>query len=83
MQESIIVYRNPLEKAMWKGTMSGDAFPIMAGFFVFFVVLFATMGIPDKVRGKISSRMTKLTNENIGLVVAAVAGIANIAYMVI
>ena len=83
MQESIIVYRNPMEKALWESTMSGEFFPVIVGIVVFFAVLFATIGILNKVRGYRSSRMTNFTNENIGLVVAAVAGIATIAYMVI
>lgn len=37
MMQEIIVYRNPLEAAMWNGIMSGEAFPFMVGLFVFFV----------------------------------------------
>ena len=81
MQESIIVYRNPMEKALWESTMSGEFFPVIVGIVVFFAVLFATIGILNKVRGYRSSQMTNFTNENIGLVVGAAAGIAAIAYM--
>ena len=37
MQE-IIVYRNPLEAAMWHTVMSGEFFPVIAGVVVFFAV---------------------------------------------
>ena len=36
MQE-IIVYRSPLEAAMWRGMSDGSFFPIIAGIVVFFV----------------------------------------------
>ena len=37
MQE-IIVYRNPLEAAIWKALGSAEFFPFMVGIVVFFVV---------------------------------------------
>ena len=37
--QSIIVYRNPLEAAMWEGIMSSGAlWPVMVGVAVFFAV---------------------------------------------
>jgi len=31
MQDSIIVYRNPLEKALWEGAMGASMVPVAAG----------------------------------------------------
>lgn len=39
--QSIIVYRNPLEAAMWETIMSGSFFPVIVGVIVFFAVFIA------------------------------------------
>ena len=39
--QSIIVYRNPLEAAMWETIMSGSFFPVIVGVVVFFAVFLA------------------------------------------
>lgn len=36
--QSIIVYRNPLEAAMWETIMSGSFFPVIVGVIAFFAV---------------------------------------------
>ena len=38
MVAEVIVYRNPLEAAMWHAVMAGEFFPIIAGIVVFFAV---------------------------------------------
>lgn len=35
---TIIVYRNPLEAAIWDSLMGGGLFPLLAGLFVAFIV---------------------------------------------
>lgn len=39
MTQSIIVYRNPMEQAMWEGTMGAELVPIGAGLIVFLLVV--------------------------------------------
>lgn len=41
MTQSIIVYRNPAEEAIWSLLMSSYMIPIYAGFLVFIVGMFA------------------------------------------
>jgi len=42
MTESIIVYRNPLEKAIWEGEYAGVIFPVIVSMCVF-MLLFLTL----------------------------------------
>jgi hypothetical protein len=51
MQE-IIVYRNPLEAAMWSSFMSGDFFPVMVGIAVFFAVFLVSNAVCVKIWGQ-------------------------------
>jgi hypothetical protein len=51
MQE-IIVYRNPLEAAMWNSFMNGDFFPVIAGIVVFFAVFLVSHAVARKIWGE-------------------------------
>lgn len=77
--QSIIVYRNPLEAAMWEGIMSGSFFPVILGVVVFFCAFLAMNQLLNKGRtyGKFVGR-----NANIALAVGAVAGFATIYFMI-
>jgi hypothetical protein len=48
MNQSIIVYRNPLEKALWENLMNGQFIPIFAACLVFLVVLVGLLAALDK-----------------------------------
>lgn len=78
MQE-VIVYRNPMEAAMWKFVMSADFFPIICGIVVFFTVMLTLHSLVSKRYGYFGNRAKVLSN--ISLVLAAVSGIATIWYM--
>lgn len=73
MQE-IIVYRNPMEAALWSTIMSGDFFPVIVGVVVFFLVFLGVNRILNKGRvlGKTVARNTK-----IALGLGALAGFAS------
>lgn len=78
MQE-IIVYRNPMEAALWNTIMSGDFFPVIVGVAVFFLVFLGANRILNKGRlfGKTVTR-----NTNIALGLGALVGVATIYFMV-
>ncbi len=78
MQE-IIVYRNPMEAALWNTIMSGDFFPAIVGIVVFFLVFLGVNRILNKGRmfGKTVAR-----NTNIALGLGALLGFATIYFMV-
>mgnify|MGYP001577721144 CR=1 FL=1 len=61
MQE-IIVYRNPLEAALWSAIMSGDFFPVIVGVVAFFCVFLAANRVLNKGRswGKNAKRNTNI-----------------------
>lgn len=46
--QSIIVYRNPLEAAIWEGTYSETLFPIMVALFAGFLVFVIVHGLFDR-----------------------------------
>lgn len=78
MQE-IIVYRNPMEAALWNTIMSGDFFPVIVGVAVFFLVFLGANRILNRGRnfGKTVTR-----NTNIALGLGALVGVATIYFMV-
>ena len=80
MQE-VIVYRNPMEAAMWHFVMSADFFPVICGIVVFFVVMLTAHKLISKRYGDYGKRGRISTN--ISLVLAAVCGIGTIWYMAI
>lgn len=43
--QSIIVYRNPLEQAIWEGQMGGEIVPIMSGIILGVIVMLLTDNI--------------------------------------
>lgn len=77
MQE-IIVYRNPMQAALWHTIMSGDFFPVIVGVVVFFLVFLGANRILNKGRvvGKTVSR-----NANIALGLGTLLGFATIYFM--
>lgn len=46
--ESIIVYRNPLEKMVWEGFMGGQFFPAIAAVVAFFIVFIITNNLLNR-----------------------------------
>jgi hypothetical protein len=75
MQDSIIAYRNPMEKALWEGLSDGSFFPIIAGVIVFFAVfLLINTFIVDKFFGRPSA--VRLQATYVALAVGAGAAIA-------
>lgn len=51
MQE-VIVYRNPMEAAIWNSIMSSGAlFPVMCGVVVFFVAFLIINGVAERYVG--------------------------------
>ena len=50
MQE-IIVYRNPLEAAIWQGLKGGEFIPVFGGIGVFFAVFLLSNAVCDKLWG--------------------------------
>jgi|TARA_R110000782_G_scaffold11744_7_gene35530 hypothetical protein len=75
MQDSIIAYRNPMEKALWEGLSDGSFFPIIAGVIVFFAVfLLINTFIVDKFFGRYSA--VRLQATYVALAVGAGAAIA-------
>jgi hypothetical protein len=76
--QSIIVYRNPLEAAMWEGFMSGSFFPIIVGVIVFFAVfLAANRFIVERYWGWNSRDVPTY----VALAISAAIGIATIFFM--
>lgn len=77
--QSIIVYRNPLEAALWEGLMSGSFFPVIVGIVVFFA-LFLTINrlIVEKYFNRRSQRPAIYA----ALVLSAIAGAAVMMCMV-
>ena len=75
MQE-IIVYRNPLEAAMWNSFMNGDFFPVMVGIAVFFAVFLASHAVACKIWGSRGDRGHWVARGS--LAVGAVAGMSTV-----
>ena len=76
--QSVIVYRNPVEAAIWESLMSSSAtFPVLCGIASFFAV-FITLASFLQRRGGIHSSST-----NFSLAVAAVVGITVVRLMLI
>ena len=78
MQE-IIVYRNPLEAALWSAIMDGSFFPAIVGVVAFFCAFLAVNRVLNKGRswGKNVKR-----NTNIALGVGALSAVLVIFFMI-
>ena len=78
MQE-IIVYRNPLEAALWSAIMDGSFFPVIVGVVAFFCAFLAVDRVLNKGRswGKSAKR-----NTNIALGVGALSSVLVIFFMI-
>lgn len=70
MTESIIVYRNPLEKAMWEGTSDFSFFPIMIGVVVFFIAFLALNKVLNNLFPRLMWSKKIYSNANVALTVA-------------
>lgn len=66
MQE-IIVYRNPMEAAMWQALMSGEFFPAVIGVVVFFAVFLSLHSLLVKRYGSWGKRAVMRTNVALGV----------------
>ncbi len=75
MQE-VIVYRNPLEAAMWHAMMAGEFFPIIVGIVVFFAVFLTAHGLMVKRWGSWGKGAAQRSYA--ALAIGAVAGILTI-----
>ncbi len=72
---SVIVYRNPLEQAVWEGTASPAIIPILAGIIVFFACIYLTEKVINYSKFPLfSSKGEYLANAMVGLSVLAGAG---------
>ena len=78
MQE-IIVYRNPLEAALWSAIMNGSFFPVIVGVVAFFCTFLVVNQVLNKGRswGKNIKR-----NTNIALCAGVLSAVAVIFFMI-
>ena len=83
MQESIIVYRNPMEKALWESLMDGQFFPIIVGCVVFIAVLIGLLTLQDKFFPRFGYRKNwKSTTVNVLIWWSAgIAAVSTIKYL--
>ena len=72
MQE-IIVYRNPMEAAMWHSLSNGELFPVLCGIIVFFATFLFTNAVMNKIWGSWGKAAAMRTNA--ALVFGALSGI--------
>lgn len=75
--QSIIVYRNPLEAAMWEGMSNGNLFPFIVASFV---CVFAVM-IYSSIEQKIYRKLNKRNTSNTGVVIAAAISYIGTVYL--
>lgn len=59
--QSIIVYRNPMEQAMWEGSYGGELVPIGAGLLVFLILVVAIQSYVIE-KSKWGSKVRKYQN---------------------
>ena len=78
MQE-IIVYRNPLEAALWSAIMDGSFFPVIVGVVAFFCAFLAVNRVLNK--GRSWGKNAKL-NTSIALGVGALSAVLVIFFMI-
>jgi hypothetical protein len=71
MQE-VIVYRNPMEAAMWQLVTSGEFFPVIVGVIVFFAVFLTANSVCARIWGQWGQAATYRTYACIAL--GAIAG---------
>lgn len=77
--QSIIVYRNPLEQAIWEGLMTSNSiFPIICGIVVFFIAVIASQTlIVDRFAWN-----KRAVASNVSLAISAAIGVFTVWYMI-
>jgi hypothetical protein len=81
--QSIVLYRNPLEHAMWEGLMNSTAiWPIMAGLGVFLVSFLIFNALIYRILWGLRSTKIK-DHANYALALASVCCVSTIAYLCI
>lgn len=75
--QSIIVYRNPLEAAIWEGMSNGNFFPFIVASFVcvFFVMIYSS------IEQKIYRKNNKRNTSNTGVVIVAAISYIGTVYL--
>ena len=73
--QSIIVYRNPMEAAMWEGIMNSD-FPIILFCILTLIISVALFLIYDKVKRHLSYRVDKALNRWSDAVIVAILAVS-------
>jgi hypothetical protein len=78
--QSIIVYRNPAEEAMWNMAMSGDFVPFMVAVVVFGAVFVAYTNYATK-KFYFKTKRPQYANQFMPWIVAGVAAAATVKLM--
>lgn len=71
MTQSLIIYRNPMEKALWEALTDAQAVPVIAGCFVGFLVFLLVFDVITKGRGYSRDRWPTLVSGIAGLLAGA------------
>lgn len=79
MQE-IIVYRNPMEAAMWGALGNGELFPIMCGVIIFFTSFLVLRMVGNRFFG--TRYIIRKNVDVVSLIASAVVSITTIIYMI-
>lgn len=77
MQE-VIMYRNPIEAAVWSAIMNGSFLPVIAGVLVFFVVFVGFERVLNK--GRNFGKNVRI-NTNISLILGTVCSFITMFWM--
>lgn len=77
MQE-VIMYRNPIEAAVWSAIMNGSFLPVIAGVLVFFIVFVGFERVLNK--GRNFGKNVRI-NTNIALILGTVCSFITMFWM--
>lgn len=72
--QSVIVYRNPMEAALWELLMSGGFFAVIVGVIAFFAVFMFFNAL-------LARRGSSQWPTNISLILGGIAGLSTTIYM--
>ena len=70
--QSIIVYRNPMEQALWEGVMGAELFPIAVGAIFAIATVMAVSHIIDRFNGAFRKNWLGRNSGNVSLVVGGI-----------